>query len=49
MTSVNTYPELFRRYFGADIEDEPDRVWASSKVTPYDLMEVTERLGAASG
>lgn len=48
MTAVNTYPELFRRYFGTDDEDQPNRVYASSKVTPYDLLDVTERLAAAS-
>ncbi|MFV2062555.1 MAG: hypothetical protein ACC726_03460 [Chloroflexota bacterium] len=47
MTAVNTYPELFRRYFASDIENLPDRILASSKVKPYDLLDVTERVEAA--
>jgi hypothetical protein len=46
-TVVNTYPELFRRYFGADIPDEPDRVYASTKDEPYAMLDVTERLDEA--
>jgi hypothetical protein len=48
MTAVNTYPELFRRYFGTGDKDQPNRVYASSKVTPYDMLDITDRLAAAS-
>ncbi len=44
LTAVNTYPELFRRYFGADLPDEPDRVLASNRARPYDLLDITDRL-----
>jgi hypothetical protein len=46
-TVVNTYPELFRRYFGSDIPDQPDRVYASTKDEPYTMLDVTERLDEA--
>jgi hypothetical protein len=41
---VNTYGELFRRYFGADAETLPDRSWTSPKAHPYDFHEITDRL-----
>jgi hypothetical protein len=47
MTAINTYPELFRRYFGADLADLPDRVYASLSETPYDMLDITDRLSAA--
>jgi hypothetical protein len=47
MTAVNTYPELFRRYFGADIAAVPDRVYASTKEAPYAMADISERLAAA--
>jgi hypothetical protein len=47
MTAVNTYPELFRRYFGADIPDQPDRVFTSTLDDPLTMTDVTERLARA--
>ena len=47
MTAVNTYPELFRRAFGADIADQPDRVLASSVDTLFETVDVTGRIAAA--
>jgi hypothetical protein len=46
-TAINTYPELLRRYFGADIADAPDRTYVSPKDQPYDLTDITDRLAAA--
>jgi hypothetical protein len=46
LTAVNTYPELFARYFGADVPRHPDRVTASTRARPYDLLDVTDRLRA---
>lgn len=48
MTLVNTYPELFRRYFGSHMPDQPDRSYASDTPTPYDLIDITERLDTAA-
>ena len=47
MTNVNTYPELFRRYFGAQVEDAPDRIYASTKDEPFAMSDITQRLAAA--
>jgi hypothetical protein len=47
MSAINTYPELFRRYFGASVEDAPDRTFASPRDRPYDLTDITERLASA--
>jgi hypothetical protein len=47
MTPVNTYPELFRRYFGAHIPFAADRIYASTKEEPFALSDITERLAAA--
>ena len=47
MTVVNTYPELFRRYFGASIADLPNESFTSTTGRPYDLANVTERLDRA--
>ncbi len=44
MTAINTYPELFRRYFGSRIADEPDRVLASNESRPFDFVDITSRL-----
>ncbi len=44
MTAIDTYPELFRRYFGSRIADEPDRVLASNDSHPFDFVDVTSRL-----
>jgi hypothetical protein len=46
-TAINTYPELFRRYFGAEIADAPDRTYTSPKDQPYDLTDITDRLDEA--
>jgi hypothetical protein len=46
-TAVNTYPELFRRYFGADIPDAPDRIYLSPKDQPYDMTDITDRVADA--
>jgi hypothetical protein len=46
LSAVNTYPELFRRYFGAEMDERPDRVLASSRARPWDLLDITDRLGA---
>jgi len=47
MTNVNTYPELFRRYFGAPLENAPDRIYASTKDEPFAMTDVTGRLADA--
>jgi hypothetical protein len=47
MTAINTYRELFRRYFGTDVAVAPDRVFLSHKDRPYDLVDITDRLAAA--
>jgi hypothetical protein len=45
MTSINTFPVLFRRYFGLDYDLLPDRIFTSKRyILPYDLTEVTDRL-----
>ena len=47
-TSINTFPLLFREYFGLDYEPLEDRVFASSSyLRPYDLIEITDRLPSA--
>ena len=44
-TSINTFPLLFRDYFGLDYELREDRVFANEKYNrPYDLIEITDRL-----
>jgi hypothetical protein len=44
-TSINTFPLLFRDYFGLDYDLLPDRVFASRKYNlPYDEIEITDRL-----
>jgi hypothetical protein len=47
LSAVNTYPELFRRYFGADIDDWPDRIYGSVVDTPFDMTDVTDRITEA--
>ena len=47
MALVNTYPEIFRRYFGATVEDQPELNFASPEGRPYDLSDITERLDGA--
>ena len=46
-TSVNTFPLLFRDYFGLEYDLQPDSVFASRKYhLPYDQTEITDRLPA---
>jgi hypothetical protein len=46
-TSINTFPLLFRDYFGLDYPLLPDRVFASRRYDlPYDQIEITDRLPA---
>ncbi len=47
MSAVNTYPELFRRYFGAEVADLPDRIELSPKDEPYALVDITEAVAQA--
>ena len=47
LSAINTYPELFRRYFGATVADAPDRTYVSPRDRPYDLRDITDRLVAA--
>jgi hypothetical protein len=50
MSSVNTFPIVFNRYFGTDLPLHPDRSWSSASwVRPYDLTEITDRLPDFSG
>jgi hypothetical protein len=45
MTSINTFPLLFSRYFGLDYGLRPDRVYAPKRYyLNYDLTDVTDRL-----
>jgi hypothetical protein len=45
MTSINTFPILFDRYFGLEYPMRADRVYTSrSWRQPYDLTDVTDRL-----
>jgi hypothetical protein len=45
LSSVNTFRLVFDRYFGADLPLLPDRSYTSaSKIRPYDLTEITDRL-----
>jgi hypothetical protein len=45
MTSINTFPVLFDRYFGLDYATLPDRVYTSTSwVLPYGLTDITDRL-----
>jgi hypothetical protein len=47
MTSINTFPTVFGRYFGLDYELLPDTVYAAlSWDRQYDLIDVTDRLPA---
>ncbi|HEY3335694.1 MAG TPA: hypothetical protein VGK16_10730 [Candidatus Limnocylindrales bacterium] len=48
MSSVNTFPVLFSGYFGLDVPRLEDRSYTSaSKVRPYDLTEITDRLAVS--
>ena len=44
LTLVNTFPEVFRRYFGLQDAAEPDRSYTSQAGAPYTLADITERL-----
>jgi hypothetical protein len=46
LTSINTFPLLFRDYFGLDYTLREDRVFALDNTydQPYDLLEITDRL-----
>jgi hypothetical protein len=44
MTSINTFPTLFSRYFGLDYPLLPDRVYSAPYERPYDMTDVTDRL-----
>lgn len=45
MTSVNTFPTLFSRYFGLDYPLLPDRVYTARNYDfQYDITDVTDRL-----
>ncbi|HEX5829219.1 MAG TPA: sulfatase-like hydrolase/transferase, partial [Candidatus Limnocylindrales bacterium] len=47
MTSVNTFPTLFSGYFGLPTPRLEDRSYTSaSKVRPYDLDDITDRLSS---
>ena len=43
LSSVNTFREVLRRYFGADLPNLPDRSFGSPYARPYDLTEATAR------
>ena len=50
VTSWNTFPIVFARYFGANIRLLPDRSFTSSSYTrPYDFTDVTTRLPTPAG
>jgi sulfatase-like protein len=45
ITAVNTFRLIFGAYFGADLPLLPDRSYTSaSKLRPYDLTDITDRL-----
>jgi hypothetical protein len=44
ITPVNTFRIVFNRYFGADLELLPNRVYFSSTIRPYDFFDATEML-----
>jgi hypothetical protein len=45
MTSINTFPVLFRDYFGLPYAPLADRVYTSKRwALPFDLTDVTDRL-----
>lgn len=46
---VNTFPEIFGRYFGLEVPRVPDRTFAMGHEGPYDMYDVTEALQAAAG
>jgi hypothetical protein len=48
MTLVNTFPEIFERYFGIVVPRAPDRSFAIGPGGPYDLLDITGSLDAAA-
>ena len=48
MTLVNTFPEIFERYFGIAVPRAPDRTFALGPGGPYDLIEITQEIDAAA-
>ena len=49
MTSINTFPTLFKNYFGLDYERLPDKIQSSKNWhLPYDLLDITDRVPRAS-
>lgn len=44
MTLVNTYPEVFRRYYGTEPARRPDRQFTSPTGRPYEFTDVTQRI-----
>ncbi|MFV2062550.1 MAG: hypothetical protein ACC726_03435, partial [Chloroflexota bacterium] len=47
MSLVNTYPEVLRRYFDADMPYLPDRSYTIRGGALYDQTDITERLNEA--
>lgn len=46
ITPVNSFRLILARYFGADLPLLPDRIYTSGgKLRPYDLTDVTDRIG----
>lgn len=48
MSLVNTFPEVYGRYFGLTDYRQPDRSFTSQVSTPYALTEITHRLDPGS-
>jgi hypothetical protein len=46
ITPVNSFRVLFNRYFGMDFELLDDAVYFSNWSTPYDFVDITERLAS---
>jgi hypothetical protein len=45
MTAINTFPTLFRDYFGLPYENLPDTIYSSRDWShPYDLTDITGRM-----
>ena len=44
ITPVNSFRVVFNRYLGADFELLPDEMYFSNWSTPYDFVEITDRL-----
>ena len=48
MTLVDTYPEVFNRYFGTAIDFPPGLSFSAPYRRPYDLTDITQRLDEAA-